>query len=85
VAPVVLTMRVEVPDPVVSVAGLNEHVGGAEVALLPLSVMLLHDSLTLAPKLPFEVNVIVEVAEPPAETAAGESAAADMVDPATFS
>lgn len=83
--PVVLTVSVEVPDPLVRVAGLKEHVGGAEVALLPLRVMLLHDSLTLALKLPFEVNVIVEVAEPPAETAAGESAAADMVNPATFS
>ena len=84
-APVVLTMSVEVPDPLVSVAGLNEHAGGSVCAAAPFSVMLLHESVRLALKPCFEELVMLEVADPPGESDAGESADADMANPSTVS
>lgn len=57
-------MSVEVPDPLANVAGLNEHIGGLVVALVPFRVMLLHDRATLLLKPAFALSVIVEVAEP---------------------
>jgi hypothetical protein len=83
VAPVVLIVSVEVPDPLFSVAGFNEHVGGFDVAMAPFRVMLLHDNCTLPLKPLFAAREIVEVAEPPADTDAGESVPDVIVNPAT--
>jgi len=69
----VLTVNVEVPLDIAP----NEQVGAG----LPPPVMLLHDRLTLPLKPLVGVMVIVEVADPPAETVAGDSADAVMVKP----
>jgi hypothetical protein len=68
---VVLMVSVEVPEPGTEVE-LNEHVGAG----VPPPVMLLQARLTLPLKLATGVMVMVEVADPPAETVAGESAVA---------
>jgi hypothetical protein len=76
---VVLTVRVEVPEPFATEFGLNEQVG-AGVAL---GAMPLQDRLT-APLKPFTGEmVIVEVAAPPAATVAGENAEAVIVKSAS--
>lgn len=65
----VRTVSTEVPEPV-SELGLNAHVGGRVTA----GRMLLQDKLNV-PSKPFRGRmVIVEVADPPAATVAGESA-----------
>ena len=70
---VVLTVRVEVPEPVATELGLNEQVGAG----VPPPVTLLQARLTLPAK-PFNgAMVIVEVADPPAETLAGDNAEAE--------
>jgi hypothetical protein len=43
----VLTLSVEVPEPLAKEAGLKEHAGGAVVAGEPLRVILLQESVTL--------------------------------------
>ena len=69
----VLTVRVELP----LVTGLNEQVGAG----VPPPVMEGQLRVTL-PLKPFTgVMVIVEVADPPGETVAGESAVAANVKP----
>jgi hypothetical protein len=70
----VLTVNVEVPPD----NGLNEQVGAG----VPPPVMLLQARLTVPEKPLVGVIVIVEVAEPPGETVAGESAVAVIVKPA---
>jgi hypothetical protein len=69
VAAVVLTVSVEVPEPFATEFELNAHLGaGVTVGTMP------QDRLT-APLKPLSgVMVIVEVADPPAETVAGVSA-----------
>jgi len=74
---VVLTVSVEVPAPLGREAGLNEHVGGAVVAAEPLRVMLLQESVTAWLNPPVAVTVMVEVADPPGETDAGEGRSRD--------
>ena len=70
----VLTVSVEEPPDM----ALNEQVGAG----LPPPVMLLQLRLTLLALKPFtEVMVIVEVADPPGETDAGENALACMEKP----
>jgi hypothetical protein len=71
----VLTFSVEVPEPFATELGLNEHAGARVTA----GVMLLQDRLTVALKPFIGVMVIVEVADPPAETVAGESGEAATV------
>lgn len=71
----VLTVRVEVPDPPGTELGLNEHTG----VRVTVGVMLLQDKLT-APLKPFcAAMVIVEVADAPSATVAGESGVAATV------
>jgi len=77
--PVVVTASVEVPEPLDTEDGLNEHAGGLVVATEPLSVMLLQERATLWLNPPMAARVMVEVAELPAETEAGDSAAAETV------
>jgi hypothetical protein len=68
------TVRVEVPVPPAIEAGLNAHVGAGVTTGLTL-----HDKLA-ALENPFTgATVIVEVADPPAVTVAGESVAAAIV------
>lgn len=70
-----LTVNVDVPEPLGIEGGTNAHVGG-EVTT---GVMLLHDRFT-GPANPLRaVMVIVEVADPPAATEAGEKADAAIV------
>jgi len=69
VAGMVLTVSVEVPEPFATELGLNEHAGARVTA----GVMLLQDRLTVPLKPFIGVMVIVEVADTPAETVAGES------------
>jgi hypothetical protein len=68
---VVLTVSVEVPEPLATEVGLNEHLGAG----VPPPVML-QARLTVPLKPFIEVMVIVEVDDPPAETVAGETAEA---------
>ncbi len=78
VAAVVLTVTTEVPVPLGIEAGLREHVGGRDTA-----GVMLHVRFTVLLK-PFTgATVIVDVADPPAETVAGVSAEAAMVKSAT--
>ena len=71
-------MSVEVPAPFATVAGLNEHAGGAEFAgVMP------QDSVTAALKPPVAEIVIVDVADAPGVTEAGEGATA--VRPESYS
>ena len=63
------TVSVEVPEPVKEL-GAKAHVGGEVTA----GTMLLQDKLNV-PSKPFRgVMVMVDVADPPAATVAGESA-----------
>jgi len=72
VAAVVLTVRVEVPEPPGTELGLNEHAG----ARVTVGVMLLQDKLTVPVKPFSRAMVIVEVADAPFATVAGESGVA---------
>ena len=81
VGPVVLIVRVEVPEALLTDDGLNLQLGGSVVAGEPLSIMLPQASATLWLNPPLEVIVTVVVADPPAVTDAGESAAAETVKP----
>jgi hypothetical protein len=72
--PVVLTVRVEVPDPLANWLGLNEHTGGAIVGMAPLRRMLLHEKVTVALKPATGVTEMLAVADPPAATVAGKNA-----------
>jgi hypothetical protein len=81
--PVVLIVSVEVPEPLLIDDGLNLQVGGAIVAAEPFSIMLPQVSVSLWLNPPREVIVTVVVAVPPAVTDAGESAAAETVNPGT--
>jgi hypothetical protein len=65
----VLTVSAEAPEPFANELGLNEHTGARATA----GVMLLQDRLAVPLKRFMGVIVIVEVADPPAETVAGES------------
>src|SRR5215469_8950043 len=69
-----MIVSVDVPAPFASVAGLNEHAGGAEVA-----GVILQDNVTEVLKPPVAEIVIVDVADPPGETEAGEGATAETV------
>jgi hypothetical protein len=71
----VLTVSVEVPEPFATELGLKEHAGARVTA----GAMLLQDRLTVPLKRFIGVMVIVEVADPPAETVAGESGEAATV------
>jgi hypothetical protein len=73
VAAVVLTVRVEVPEPPDTEAGLKEQVGDR----VPAGATL-HVKFTVPVKPLAGVMVMVEVALPPAETEVGESAVAAM-------
>ena len=74
-AAVVLTVSVDVPEPPATELGLNEQVG----ARVPAGVMALQVR-PIAPVKPLVgAMVIVEVADPPAETEAGERAEAAIV------
>lgn len=65
----VRSVSVEVPEPVTEL-GANAHVGGGVAA----GTILLQDKLNV-PSKPFRgVMVMVDVADPPAATVAGESA-----------
>jgi hypothetical protein len=74
VGAVVLTVIVDVPEALATEAGLNEHAGGR----LTTGVML-QDRVTAPLKPLCAVIVIVDVAETPAATEAGESAEAATV------
>ena len=74
VAAVVLTVSVDVPDPPVTDAGLNAHVGPRVAAGATLQV-----KATALVKLLTGAMVIVEVEDAPAETEAGASAVAAIV------
>jgi len=71
----VLTVSVEAPEPFATELGLKEHAGARVTA----GVTLLQDRLTVPLKPFIGVMVIVEVADPPAETVAGESGEAATV------
>jgi len=74
VGAVVLTVNMEVPEPLVTEPGLSEHVGGRAT-----TGVMLQDRFTV-PLKPFTgAMVIEEVAIPPAATEAGESADAVIV------
>jgi hypothetical protein len=64
-----------VPCPLATVAGVNEHCGGAAVD----GVMLLQESATLPSKPPSGVMVMVEVAAAPEVMKAGDNGVAEMV------
>lgn len=64
---------------------MNEHVGGAVVAVAPFSVMLLQERVTSALNPPPAVMLIVEVADPPGDTEEGESAVPETEKPETTS
>jgi hypothetical protein len=68
-------VSVDVPEPFATELGLNEHVGAG----VPPPVMPLQAKLTVPLKPLVGAMVIVEVADPPAETEAGESAEAAIV------
>ena len=69
-----LTVRVAMPAPPATVVEFKAHVGAGVPPPRTLQA-----KLTLSPK-PFTgVMVIVEVADPPARTVAGESADADIL------
>jgi hypothetical protein len=68
-------VSVGVPEPFDTELGLNEHVGAG----IPPPVMLLQAKLTVPLKPLVGAMVIVEVADPPAETEAGERAEAAIV------
>ena len=70
----VLTVSVEGPEPPGTEAGLNEQVGARVAVGATLQV-----KLTAPVKPLVGAMVIVEVADPPAETDAGERAAAAIV------
>lgn len=76
-AAVVLTVNVEVPEAFVTELELNAQVGAGG----PPPVMLLQASATVPVKPPVGAMVTVEVADPPAETVAGDSAGAVIVKP----
>jgi hypothetical protein len=74
VGAVVLTVTTEVPEPFATELGLSEHVGGrATTGVMP------QDRFTVLLKPFIAAIVIVDVADPPAETVVGESAAAAIV------
>jgi len=75
---VVLTVRVEFPEPFDTEDGLNEQLGGAVVVAEPLRVML-QESVTPALNPPVGEMEMVEVADPPGATDAGEIAVAEIV------
>ena len=68
-------VSVDAPEPFVTELGLNEHVGAG----VPPPVMLLQTKLTVPLKPLVGTMVIVEVADPPAETEADERAEAATV------
>jgi len=71
----VLTVRMEVPEPFAIEAGMNAHVGaGVTIGIMPLQ-----DRFTVPLKPLSGATVIVEVADPPTATEAGDSADAAMV------
>ena len=70
-----LTVKVDVPEPPATEAGLNEQVGGGVTT----GAILLQVRLTLPLKPLAGAMVIVEVAAAPAEIVAGESAVAAIV------
>ena len=74
VAGMVLTVSVEVPEPFATELGLSEHAGARVTA-----GVMLQDRLTVPLKPFIGVMVIVEVADPPAETVAGDSGEAATV------
>ena len=80
---VVLTVSVENPPPPDIEVGLNEQVGGAVVAGEPLSVILLHERVTVRLKPFFCSTVIAEMADAPGEIDAGENAFAEIVKSCT--
>ena len=77
--PVELTVNVELPVAPAREVGLNEHVGGAEVARVPPRVMLLQEKVTAALNPAVDAAVMVEVAELPAVIVAGERVVAETV------
>jgi hypothetical protein len=81
VAPVVLTVSIDVPEPPATVLGLNAQAGCAIVAGAPLRVMLLHESVTALLKPPAPATVMVDVDDPPGETEEGDSTAPEIENP----
>jgi hypothetical protein len=79
--PVVATVRVEVPEPPATEAGLNEHAGGVIVAGEPLRVILLQARVTFPPNPPAGTIEIMEVADPPAITDAGDKIVVEIRKP----
>jgi hypothetical protein len=73
-AALVLTVSVEVPEAFATELGLNEHVGAG----VPPPLML-QARLTLPLKPFIGAMVLVEVADPPAETLAGDSAEVEIL------
>jgi hypothetical protein len=71
----VLTVNVEVPEPLAIELGTNTHVGAG----LTTGLTLLQDRLTVPLKLLSGATVIVEVADPPGGTVAGQSDDAAIV------
>jgi hypothetical protein len=76
---VVETVRVAVPEPFVTELGLNEQEGNGVTE----GAIVLQDRFTIPLKPFIGMTVIVEVAEVPAETVAGERVEAAIVKSAT--
>ena len=82
---VVLMVRVEVPDALLTDDGLNLQVGGAVVAGAPFNIMLAQASATLWLNPPMDAIVTVVVAAPPGVTDSCDSGAAATSKPGTAS